>query len=139
MKLSKDVQNAYKIALKARTHSHSPYSQFAVGAAVKLQGKPAAVGGCNVENASYGGTVCAERVALHSAVAMNGKISPEFLVVVTGEKKATVPCALCLQTLAEFCADDCVIYLGNEKSLLKKYELRELLPHPFRQFKADKK
>src|SRR6266404_6305585 len=122
MKVSKDVQKAYKQALSSRSHSHSPYSRFAVGAAVKLRGNASPVGGCNVENASYGATICAERVALHSAVSQYGSVDPEFIVVVTGEKKATVPCALCLQVMAEFCADDCEIYLGNEKEILKKYK-----------------
>ncbi|MGZ3721586.1 MAG: cytidine deaminase [Bdellovibrionales bacterium] len=139
MKVSKDVEKAYKKALSSRSHSHSPYSRFKVGAAVKVRGEDLPVGGCNVENASYGATICAERVALHAAVSLYGGISPEFIVVVTGEKKATVPCALCLQVMAEFCADDCEIYLGNEKEILKKYTMLELLPHPFRQFKADKK
>jgi cytidine deaminase len=139
MKVSKDVEKAYQQALKARSHSYSPYSRFAVGAGLKLKNEAEPIGGCNVENASYGGTICAERVVILSAVAAHGKIKPEVLVVVTGEAKATVPCALCLQTIAEFCDDDFAIYLGNEKEILQKYSLRELLPHPFRQFKADKK
>lgn len=139
MKVTQDVEKAYKQALSSRSHSHSPYSHFSVGAALKLRGKEQAVGGCNIENASYGGTICAERVALHTAVSQNGKVDPEFIVVVTGEANATVPCALCLQSLAEFCSDDFVVYLGNEKSLLSKFTLKELLPHPFRNFKADGK
>ena len=105
MKISKAVEAAYKAALKTRNHSHSPYSRFKVGAAVQLKGKPAAITGCNVENASYGATICAERNAIFAAVAAHGKIKPEFLVVVTGEAEATVPCALCLQVLAEFAGD----------------------------------
>ncbi len=139
MKFSKDVEFAYAEALKIRAHSHSPYSRFAVGAALKLRDNPRAVGGCNVENASFGATICAERVALHAAVAQEGSINPEFIVVVTGEEDATVPCALCLQTLAEFCADDFKIYLGNTQTLLKSYSLRDLLPYPFRHFSQDKK
>jgi cytidine deaminase len=139
MKVGLDVEKAYKQALSSRSHSHSPYSRFAVGAALKLRGKAQSIGGCNVENASFGATICAERVALHAAVAQEGKIDPEFIVVVTAETKATVPCALCLQSLAEFCGDDFVVYLGNEKEILKKYKFHELLPHPFRNFKAEKK
>jgi homotetrameric cytidine deaminase len=139
MKVSKDVEKAYKKALSSRSYSYSPYSHFAVGAAVKLRGKAEPVGGCNVENASFGATICAERVALHAAVSQFGKIDPEFIVVVTGEKKATVPCALCLQTMAEFCADTCEVYLASDREILKKYALRDLLPYPFRQFKAGRK
>lgn len=139
MKVPKAVQNAHKVAISVREHSHSPYSRFKVGAAIQLKGVKSPVGGCNIENASFGGTICAERVALLSAVATHGKISPEFILVVTGEKKATVPCALCLQTLAEFCADDFLIYLANEKEVLREYRFSELLPHPFRSFKKDKR
>lgn len=137
MKLSPDVEKAYKVALNARTHSHSPYSRFAVGAALKLNGKDVAIGGCNVENASFGATICAERVALHAAVSQfGGKLKPEFMIVVTGEPEATVPCALCLQSMAEFCPDNFTIYLGNESALLKKLTLKDLLPMPFRSFEV---
>ena len=138
MKIREDVKKVYKQAVIARRHSYSPYSKFAVGAALKLRARTSAVAGCNVENASFGGTICAERNAFHSAVAAYGKITPEFIVIVTGEKKATVPCALCLQTMAELCADSFTIYLGNENKILQKHTLKELLPHPFRAFQADK-
>lgn len=138
MKAQPQVQKAHKDALKARKNSYSPYSRFKVGAAVGLKGVKDAVTGCNVENASFGGTICAERVALTSAVAQHGKIEPEFVLVVTSEKKATVPCALCLQVMAEFLSDDCPVYLANEKEILAKHKFIDLLPHPFRVFKADK-
>ena len=139
MNVTSDVEKAYKQALSSRRHSYSPYSHFAVGAALKLRGQALPVGGCNVENASFGATICAERVAVNAAISVYGKIDPEFIVIVTSEEKATVPCALCLQTLAEFCKDDFLIYLGNEKSLLQKFTLREILPHPFRHFVVSEK
>lgn len=139
MEISSDIEKAYRLALKARTNSHSPYSRFRVGAAVKVAGQVEAVGGCNVENASFGAAICAERVALTAAVARHGRIKPEFMVVVTGEKEATVPCALCLQVMAEFCGDDLPVYSGNESGVIKKYSLKELLPHPFRQFDPESK
>jgi cytidine deaminase len=139
MKVSSDVEKAYQQALKSRSNSHSPYSRFKVGAALKVHGEAAAIGGCNVENASLGGAICAERVAITAAVAKHGKLKPEFMVVVTGEPEATVPCAFCLQVMAEFCADDFTIYLGNEKEILQRYSLKDLLPKPFRNFNPDKK
>lgn len=138
MKLSKAVRDAFQAAVNARNHSYSPYSRFKVGAALQVRGVADPVGGCNVENASYGATICAERTALLRAVAEHGQIRPEFLVVITGEPKATVPCALCLQMLAEFADDNLPIYLGNTKRILKSYKLRDLLPKPFRAFKADR-
>jgi homotetrameric cytidine deaminase len=137
MKTGVNIQKAYKIALKARRNSHSPYSKFKVGAALKLKGEDEAIGGCNVENASYGATMCAERTALFRAVAEHGKIKPEFLVIVTGEKNATAPCGLCLQALAEFCADDMKVYLGNEQEILVEKEFKDFLPHAFRVFEAE--
>ena len=105
---------------------------------MKLKGIDEAIGGCNVENASFGATMCAERTALFAAVAEHGKIKPEFLVIVTGEKYATVPCGLCLQALAEFCADEMKVYLGNEKEILLEKKFKDFLPHAFRVFEAEK-
>lgn len=139
MRIPKDVEKAYKSARIARSKAHAPYSKFKVGAAVKLKGVAEAVVGCNVENASYGGAICAERTALVSAVASHGGgISPEFIVVVTGEAKATVPCAFCLQVMAEFCDDDMKIYMGNEKEILSAKKFSEMLPFPFRSFSPDR-
>lgn len=105
---------------------------------MKLKGSDEAVAGCNVENASFGATMCAERTALFAAVAAQGsKIKPEFLVIVTGEPEATVPCGLCLQALAEFCPDKMDVYLGNEKGLIEKKKFADFLPHAFRAFEKD--
>ncbi len=95
------------------------------------------IGGTNVENASFGGTICAERSAVVAAIARFGKINTEFLVVVTDEAKATVPCGLCLQVLAEFCSDDMPIYLGNADGILAVRKLKDFLPVAFRVFEAD--
>lgn len=138
MKVTNAVEKAYKQALRARKNSHSPYSRFKVGAALGLKGKPEAIPGCNVENASFGATMCAERTALFAAVAIHGaKIKPDFLVIVTGEPEATVPCGLCLQALAEFCSDKMDVYLGNEEGLREKKKFSDFLPHAFRVFEKD--
>lgn len=137
MKASKTVAAALKAALKTRDHSHSPYSHFKVGAALQLKGVNEPVTGTNVENASYGATICAERSAIFRAVAEHGKLKPEFLVVATTEKKSTIPCASCLQVLAEFCGDKMPIYLGNKNGVQQEYILKDLLPKPFRAFEAE--
>lgn len=136
MQLSNDVEKAYKHAISARSRAHVPYSKFQVGAALKLKGQAEAIGGCNVENASFGATMCAERVALFSAVSTHGKIQPEFLVIVTAEANATVPCGLCLQALAEFCPDEMDVYLGNMDRVIEKRRFKDFLPHAFRAFQA---
>jgi homotetrameric cytidine deaminase len=122
------LEKAHKAACAARNHSYSPYSRFRVGAALVLAGGEI-VAGCNVENASYGGTICAERTAFSAAVAQFGKIQPSALVLVT--EPQAVPCGLCLQVLAEFCSPDFPIYLGTPKALGPKVQLQDLLPRPF--------
>lgn len=134
MQIPSDVQQAFEVACAAQTRAHAPYSKFKVGAALKLLDRATAVAGCNVENASYGATVCAERTAIQSATAQFGKSRPEFLVVVVGSERASPPCALCLQVLAEFAGDELPIYLGNRQGIQSRHTLGELLPYPFRSF-----
>lgn len=122
------LQEAHRIALEARKNSYSPYSRFAVGAALVLENGEI-IGGCNVENASFGATICAERNAFLAAVAKFGKIKPKLLVIVT-EPKA-VPCALCLQVMAEFCPADMPVHLGTTKTPGDSVTFKELLPRPF--------
>lgn len=138
MKVSQAIETAYKAALKARKNAHSPYSKFKVGAAIQWKKQSEPTVGCNIENASFGATLCAERSAVAHGISRFGKGDMEFVVVVTGEKNATAPCALCLQVLAEFAEDDLPIYLGNEDGIQKKLLLSELLPLPFRAFEKDK-
>ncbi len=125
------VEESFEVALKAQSHTHSPYSNFPVGACLKFHGDDKLYGGCNVENASYGATICAERTALVSAVANRGKQTIEFLTVMANTKSATYPCALCLQVLGEFCEGDFPIYLSNAQGILKQMSFKEFLPHGF--------
>jgi homotetrameric cytidine deaminase len=82
-----------------------------------------------VENASFGATVCAERNAILAAVAKFGKIKPKLLVIVT--EPEAVPCALCLQVMAEFCPPDMPVHLGTTKAPGPKVAFKDLLPRPF--------
>jgi len=116
-------------AWQAREHAHAPYSHFMVGAAL-LGADGAIVAGCNVENASYPMTQCAERSAICAAVA--GGMKPgelKALVVVTEAGTLTPPCGACRQVIAEF-ADSLPILLASrhERAL---HDIRELLPHAF--------
>lgn len=114
----------------ARLSAHAPYSKFKVGAALQTdQGQ--VFTGCNVENASYGGTICAERVAFLKAVS-EGATRFDAIVVVAKSKHLVPPCALCLQTMAEFCDSDFVVHLAMPTGgIQKSYQLKELLPYPF--------
>lgn len=113
----------------ARAHAHAPYSRFQVGAALLLDSGEV-VGGCNVENAAYPVTLCAERGALSAAVAMG--LRPGGLVaavVVTDVADLTPPCGACRQALAEF-ADKLPVLLANRQTR-QLHRLEDLLPHSF--------
>ncbi len=123
------VQKAYKAALATRALAHAPYSKFKVGAALITTANEIFTG-CNVENASYGGTVCAERTAILKAVS-EGEKKFAGIVVVTDAKNPATPCAFCLQVMAEFLPSKAKIWIGDLKGLKQTFTFEELLPHPF--------
>ncbi len=118
-------------AITAAANAHAPYSRYWVGAALHCSDGTIAVG-CNVENASYGLTCCAERVAVFSAVAQ-GKRDFDALVVVASGGDLPYPCGACRQVLAEFCPPDFPIYIAFAHRLdeFEPTTLGELLPHAF--------
>ncbi|WP_240376595.1 cytidine deaminase [Bacillus piscicola] len=116
-------------ALAAREMAYVPYSRFAVGAAV-LTDKDHVHKGCNIENASYGLTNCAERTALFKAVSEGGtKI--KAIAVAADTAGPTAPCGACRQVLAEFLPADGKIILGNVKGDIHVTTMIELLPGAF--------
>lgn len=134
MKLRQEVETAYQKAIKARLNSHSPYSHFKVGSCVKFRKHDQLYAGCNVENVSFGATVCAERVAIFSGVADHGHDFLDFVVVVTDTEPAIPPCALCLQVFAEMSDAKTEIYIANLKGIQQKKLFHELLALPFVEF-----
>jgi homotetrameric cytidine deaminase len=116
------------LAQSARQNSYSPYSGFAVGAAV-LADSGKIYTGTNCESASYGASICAERAALTSAVSA-GERRFTAVAVAAGDKPVT-PCGICRQLLAEF-GDMLVICAAAEGSEYKKISLSELLPDAFK-------
>ena len=115
-------------ALEQRRHAYAPYSGFAVGAALEnADGRHFA--GCNVENRTYGLTICAERSALVQAVAA-GATDPVALVVATDASPPATPCGQCRDSLAEF-VTDLPIVLVNTRGDRSERNLAELLPEPF--------
>ena len=112
-------------------HSHSPYSGFRVGAA--LRGEDGRIyTGTNVENASFGLSICAERSAVFRAVS-EGCQAFMALAVVTDTNEPTPPCGACRQVLQEF-APELTIYLAGNGSEVEEYALADLLPRPFNTF-----
>jgi cytidine deaminase len=115
-------------ARQAREHAVAPYSHFKVGAAL-LTANGRVYGGCNVENASYGLTVCAERVALLKALS-EGERNFAAIAVVADTESPTPPCGPCRQLLWEYCGDIPVV-LANLSHIAAEHRLGALLPHPF--------
>jgi cytidine deaminase len=115
-------------AKRARLKAYAPYSEFKVGAAL-LTSSGKVYTGANVENASYGLTICAERTAVFSAVSSGEK---EFtsLVVVTDKSPPAKPCGACLQVLTEF-NRNCSIVCANLDGEITRHKLGELLPDAF--------
>ena len=115
-------------AIRACVHSYSPYSHFPVGAAV-LAGSGKIYAGTNVENVSYGATMCAERVAIYNAIS-EGETEILALAVYVHQEEGVMPCGMCLQVLSEFAGDIPVLVSGYAG--MQSFTLNELLPHRFK-------
>ncbi len=119
-----------EVARAARALAHAPYSGFRVGAAIRLA-NGAIFGGCNVENASYGATICAERGAICAAVAAQGAIEVREIVVISDGSPPWPPCGMCRQFIAEFAAPACRIFCSNEKGEMFEQSFEALFPKAF--------
>jgi cytidine deaminase len=115
-------------ALAARLHAFAPYSKFQVGAAIEDSAGRIHTG-CNVENATYGLTLCAERVAVFKAISEGAR---EFrrIAVAADSETLTPPCGACRQILWEFCGD-IEIMLVNPRGVSESLRLKDLFPRPF--------
>lgn len=117
-------------ARTAREHAHAPFSNFRVGAAVRAKSGRIFTG-CNIENATYGLTLCAERVAVFKAIS-EGERGFDAVAVVADTDSLTPPCGSCRQILWEFCGDAEVV-LSNLQGKVERYRMSALLPKPFDQ------
>lgn len=121
------------LAKEARKRAYSPYSRFSVGAALLTESGKVYLG-CNVENAAFSPTNCAERTAFFSAIA-DGEKSFSAIAVCGGkaeeETSACMPCGVCRQVMSEFCSGDFKILVEDENKKIKEMTLGELLPHSF--------
>lgn len=119
--------NLREEAKKASLHSHSPYSHVKVGAAVLTEdGK--IFSGCNIENSSFGGTVCGERTAILKAVSEGHK---KFKKIYVYTEQGWPPCGFCLQVMAEFSEGDLEVTFGDKSGKETTRKLRDLLTHAF--------
>lgn len=128
---SQILHQAIDEAKKARKNAYAPYSHFLVGAAVVSAATGRIYSGCNVENSSYGASICAERNAVLHAIACEGAIGIDMLVVVSDDNPPAPPCAQCLQVLAEFCRPETEVHLVDLAGNDLQYRFDQLLPYPF--------
>jgi cytidine deaminase len=120
----------FDAAAIAQKRAHAPYSGAHIGAAV-LMADGQIFNGCNVENASYGGTVCAERVALWKAVSEGSSKSVKEVMVISDADKPWPPCGFCRQVIAEFGSEDTKIYTANLTGKMKEFKFSEIFPEAF--------
>lgn len=127
--ITPELEPLYQAAQTAAAQAYAPYSQFPVGVAVRaISGQ--IYTGCNVENASYGATVCAERNAIAAGV-VAGERQFDALLVYTPQSDLTPPCGMCRQVIAEFFLPDTIIYSSNHLEQLQGWQVQQLLPDAF--------
>jgi cytidine deaminase len=126
-----DWEQLLQCAMIARKHAYAPYSQFAVGAALLASDDTVYVG-CNIENASYGASNCAERTALFSAITA-GEQAGSFraLVVIADTAHEISPCGICRQVLAELCPPEMPVLMANLKGARRTTTAGQLMPFAF--------
>ena len=122
------MDHLLQAALRAREHAHAPFSEFRVGAALEEEGGRIHTG-CNIENATYGLTLCAERVAVFKAIS-EGARRFRRVAVAADTAVLTPPCGACRQILWEFCGDIDVA-LVNLQGATEILHMRDLFPRPF--------
>src|SRR5215510_6909388 len=122
-------EDLIQLAKTARQHAHAPYSTFYVGAAL-LASDGRVFTGCNVENSTYGLSMCAERVAIFKAIS-EGEREILKVAVVTAHDEIAPPCGCCRQLIWEFSGDTTEVILANLSGDVRRYRIQELLPEAF--------
>ncbi|MBR4465794.1 cytidine deaminase [bacterium] len=127
----KTAQELVNQAIEAREKAYAPYSKFKVGAAILTKNGTVFLG-CNIENASYGATICAERSAVCNMIA-NGGADPIVIAICYNEEEFAVPCGICRQVLSEFSPKgDLVILMAKTDGSYQETALSALLPSSFK-------
>ena len=125
----KTVEKLLEAAQKVKENAYAPYSHFHVGAAL-ITDTGKIYSGCNVENTSYGLTICAERNAIFRMIADGERRVAEILVIGDTEEFLP-PCGACRQVMTEFSANDTIVYLCNKHGQWEKTTMAELMPYTF--------
>lgn len=124
-----DYDFLVKKAIEAKEKAYAPYSGFRVGAAVQTtEGR--IYTGCNVENSSYGATICAERTAIVKAVS-EGQTEICAIAITSDSDLLTYPCGICRQVISEFMNDNTKVICSDKNGKYKVYEMNDILPHAF--------
>lgn len=118
-----------RLAKEAMTYAYAPYSRFQVGACL-LAEDGTTYTGCNMENASYGATICAERVVIGKAVS-EGRHSFQAIAIVCSEGRKAYPCGICLQVISEFMPPEGIVILEDAAGTTE-YQVKDLIPNAFR-------
>ncbi|MDY6821948.1 MAG: cytidine deaminase [Deferribacterota bacterium] len=121
------IKELLTLAKKAREYAYAPFSNYKVGAAVYTENNKYYTG-CNIENTSFGATICAERVAMSKAISENGYIKITFISVYA---QNPIPCGICRQFLSNFSYDETKVILVNADDKYKIMLFKELMPYPF--------
>jgi cytidine deaminase len=124
-----DLDRLFEAAKRAQGNAYAPYSLFKVGAAVATP-DGAVYAGCNVENAAYPSTTCAEEAAIAAMASAGGRAIAAVLVVGEGEALVT-PCGACRQRIREFAGPDTPVHIADVKGVRRSFRLDELLPFSF--------
>ncbi|GAA0297421.1 cytidine deaminase [Gracilibacillus halotolerans] len=125
------------LAIEAREMAYTPYSKFNVGAALRTKSGKVYTG-CNIENAAYPVTLCAERVAIFKAIS-EGEKEFEALAVVADTNRPVPPCGSCRQVMSEFFTEETEIYITNLQLNTKQTTMEEILPFSFQSDDMNKK
>lgn len=123
-----EINKMYKITLQYKQNAYTPYSNYNVGCCVKdIEGNY--YGGCNIENASFSPTICAERTAISKMVSEGFKLIDTILII--GDSDFTYPCGVCRQVIKEFSNEATKIIIAKNENEYKIYNIEDLLPHGF--------
>ncbi|HLQ84341.1 MAG TPA: cytidine deaminase [Pseudogracilibacillus sp.] len=124
-----DFEMLFKVANEAKENAYAPYSNFKVGAAL-LSKTGKIYSGCNIENASYSLTCCAERVAIFKAISQ-GETEFDTFIITSNTKAPIAPCGACRQVMNEFFDENVTIVLTNQTNKRKELSIKQLLPYAF--------